>query len=288
MLDIITETLIDSLKILPFLFISYLLIEYIEHKSSQKLEKVLSTSGKYSKVVGSLLGIIPQCGFSAVAANLFSGRVITIGTLISVFLATSDEAIPIILTYPERSKDLIVILILKFVIAVIAGTIIDKVLNNKKESSAKFDNNEMHSHMHEMCKDCDCEHGIFKSSLKHTLSTFLFLVIVTFIINTIVWLIGEDNFKNIILSGSIFQPFVASIIGLIPNCAASVLLSKLYVDGALSLGSIIAGLSTGAGVGGIILFKTNKNLKENLTILGLVYFIGVFCGIIIDLIMRIL
>ncbi len=287
MIDIITETLIDSIKILPFLFLSYLLIEYIEHKSSHKLEKALSASGKYSKVVGSILGIIPQCGFSAVAANLFSSRVITIGTLVAVFLATSDEAIPILLTYPEKSKDLIMILVIKFIIAVVAGTIIDAILNLKKNKEAKFDNDEMHTHMHDICKDCDCDHGLLKSSIKHTLSIFLFLVVITFIINIAVELIGDENFSKIILSGSILQPFVASIIGLIPNCAASVLLSKLYVDGALSLGSIIAGLSTGAGVGGIILFKTNKNLKENLSILGLVYLIGAFCGIFIDLIMRI-
>lgn len=287
MIDIITETLIDSIKILPFLFLSYLLIEYIEHKSSHKLEKALSASGKYSKVVGSILGIIPQCGFSAVAANLFSSRVITIGTLVAVFLATSDEAIPILLTYPEKSKDLIMILVIKFIIAVVAGTIIDAILNLKKNKEAKFDNDEMHTHMHYICKDCDCDHGLLKSSIKHTLSIFLFLVVITFIINIAVELIGDENFSKIILSGSILQPFVASIIGLIPNCAASVLLSKLYVDGALSLGSIIAGLSTGAGVGGIILFKTNKNLKENLSILGLVYLIGAFCGIFIDLIMRI-
>ena len=287
MIDIITETLIDSIKILPFLFLSYLLIEYIEHKSSHKLEKALSASGKYSKVVGSILGIIPQCGFSAVAANLFSSRVITIGTLVAVFLATSDEAIPILLTYPEKSKDLIMILVIKFIIAVVAGTIIDAILNLKKNKEAKFDNDEMHTHMHDICKDCDCDHGLLKSSIKHTLSIFLFLVVINFIINIAVELIGDENFSKIILSGSILQPFVASIIGLIPNCAASVLLSKLYVDGALSLGSIIAGLSTGAGVGGIILFKTNKNLKENLSILGLVYLIGAFCGIFIDLIMRI-
>ena len=264
-----------------------MLIEYIEHKSSHKLEKALSASGKYSKVVGSILGIIPQCGFSAVAANLFSSRVITIATLVAVLLATSDEAIPILLTYPEKSKDLIMILVIKFIIAVVAGTIIDAILNLKKNKEAKFDNDEMHTHMHDICKDCDCDHGLLKSSIKHTLSIFLFLVVITFIINIAVELIGDENFSKIILSGSILQPFVASIIGLIPNCAASVLLSKLYVDGALSLGSIIAGLSTGAGVGGIILFKTNKNLKENLSILGLVYLIGAFCGIFIDLIMRI-
>lgn len=288
MIDIISETIIDSIKILPFLFISYLLIEYIEHKSSQKLEKALSTSGKYSKVVGALLGIIPQCGFSAVAANLFSSRVITIGTLIAVFLATSDELIPIMISYPQRTGELIIILTLKLVIAIIAGTIIDVIINKRKKTKTQFDKDSMHEHIHDMCKHCDCEHGILKSSIRHTLSIFFFLLVITFIINIIVEYIGDENFRKIILSGSIFQPFVASIIGLIPNCAASVLLTTLYLEGSLSLGAIIAGLSTGAGVGTIILFRTNKNLKENLKILGLVYFIGVFSGIIIDCIVRVI
>lgn len=288
MLDIITETIVDSIKILPFLFLSYLLIEYIEHKSSQKLQKALSTSGKYSKVAGGLLGILPQCGFSAVAANLFSGRLITIGTLISVFLATSDELIPIMISHPEMTKDLVIILVVKLLIAIIAGSIIDGILNKRKKKESKYDEHEMHEHVHEMCKDCDCEHGILKSTIHHTLSIFFFLLIITFAINLIVGLIGEENFSKIILSGSIFQPFVTSIIGLIPNCAASVLLSSLYIEGTLSLGSIIAGLSTGAGVGSIILFKTNKNIKENLKILGLVYIIGAVCGIIIDIVLRVI
>lgn len=139
-----------------------------------------------------------------------------------------------------------------------------------------------------MCKDCDCEHGILKSTIHHTLNIFFFLLIITFGINLIVEFIGEENFSKVILSGSILQPFVASIIGLIPNCAASVLLSTLYIDGSLSLGSIIAGLSTGAGVGSIVLFKTNKNIKENLKILGLVYIIGAVCGIIIDIVLRVI
>ncbi len=286
MLDVFIDALLDSLKILPFLFLSYILIEFIEHKSSEKLEKALSTSGKYSKIVGSMLGIIPQCGFSAVAANLFSSRVITMGTLIAVFLATSDEAIPILLTYPEKSKDLLLILGIKFIIAVIFGTLVDLLFTKKK--TVKQNSQDMHEHIHDICKDCDCEHGILKSSIKHTVMIFLFLLVFSVVISELIYFIGEDIFSKIILSGSIFQPFISSIIGLIPNCASSILLTKLYAEGSLSLGAIISGLSTGAGVGGILLIKTNKNMKENLKILGLVYFIGAFCGIIIDFITRLI
>ena len=283
MLDVIIDTLIDSIKILPFLFVSYLIIEFIEHKSSKKIEKVLSTSGKYSKVAGSLLGIIPQCGFSAVAANLFSSRVITMGSLIAVFLATSDEAIPIILTYPQKSKDLILILIIKFVIAVVFGTLVDLIF---KKAHTHITSEEVHEHAHDMCKNCDCEHGILKSSLYHTLNIFIFLVLISLGINIIIELIGINTFEKFILSGSILQPFITSIIGLIPNCASSVLLSKLFANGSISLGAVISGLSTGAGVGSIILFKSNKNIKENLQILGILYVVGVICGISIDIIMR--
>ena len=283
MLDVIIDTLIDSIKILPFLFISYLIIEFIEHKSSKKIEKVLSTSGKYSKVAGSLLGIIPQCGFSAVAANLFSSRVITMGTLIAVFLATSDEAIPIILTYPQKSKDLILILIIKFVIAVVFGTLVNLIF---KKAHTHIPSEDVHQHAHDMCKNCDCEHGILKSSLYHTLNIFIFLVLISLGINIIIELIGINTFEKFILSGSILQPFITSIIGLIPNCASSVLLSKLFANGSISLGAVISGLSTGAGVGSIILFKSNKNIKENLQILGILYVVGVICGISIDIIMR--
>ena len=156
MLEVIMETLVDSIKLLPFLFLSYLLIEFIEHKSSLKLEKVLSTSGKFSKVIGGLLGIVPQCGFSAVAANLFSGRVITVGTLVAVFLATSDEAIPILLTYPERTKDILIILGIRLIIAIIAGTIIDFIISKKNHKHYEFDEHEMHEHMHDLFIDCDC------------------------------------------------------------------------------------------------------------------------------------
>lgn len=285
--DVLMDTLLDSLKILPFLFISYLIIEFIEHKSSEKLEKALSTSGKYSKIIGSILGIIPQCGFSAVAANLFSNRVITMGTLIAVFLSTSDEAIPMLLASPDKKGELLLILGIKFIIAVLFGTIIDLIFKDKH--TAHEHSREMHDHMHDTCKDCDCEHdGIFKASLKHTIKIFAFLFVISFILGLIVEAIGMEDFEKIILSGSIFQPLVTSIIGLIPNCAASVLLTKLYISGSISLGAVIAGLSTGAGVGAIVLLRTNKNLKENMKILGLVYVIGVFCGIVIDLVMRLI
>ena len=289
MLHVLEHTLTDSLKMLPFLFLAYLLIEYIEHSHSKKIEKALGKSGKYGPFVGALLGLIPQCGFSVTASSFYSGRVITIGTLLSVYLATSDEAIPVLLTHPDNIGIILKLLLVKFIIAFLAGFIIDFILN--KFHKKRHDKNphevetKTHEHIHKMCHGCDCENSnILKSTIKHTINIFLFIVLITFILNLAIHFIGEENLSKILMSGSIFQPFVAALIGLIPNCASSVLLTELYIAGNISFASIIAGLSTGAGVGLVVLFKTNKNIKQNLKILGLLYGIGVLSGIILEII----
>lgn len=288
MLDIVIDTLIDSVKMLPFLFLSYLIIEWIEHKSSDKLKKILSKSGKYGPVAGAILGLVPQCGFSVTASNLYSSRVITLGTLIAVFLATSDEAIPVLLSHPNNMWLLVKILLVKFVIAFIAGILIDlfikKIHSSEKDTEIKKIE-EAHEHMHEVCSNCHCgEKGIFISTLKHTINVFLFIIVVSFTLNIFIHIIGEENFSKILMSGTIFQPFIAGIIGLIPNCASSVLLTELYIAGNISFGAIIAGLATGAGIGLAVLFKSNHSQKENLKILGLLYVLGVFSGIVIQLV----
>lgn len=284
MSHVILETIIDSLKLLPFLFLSYLLIEYIEHKSSKTLEKILKSSGKFGSIIGAILGLVPQCGFSVTASNLYASRVITVGTLIAVFLSTSDEAIPVLLSHPGSTFEIAKILILKLIIGMFAGLVIDFIF--RKRHTLKKDVEELHEHMHEMCSHCDCEHehGILKPTLKHTFSIFAFILIVAFILNTAVHLIGEDKLSILLMNGSIFQPLIAGLIGLIPNCASSVLLTELYIAGSISFGSIIAGLCTGAGIGIVVLFKVNNNLKQNLKILGSVYAIGSISGIIIELV----
>ena len=286
MLDIIIDTLIDSIKMLPFLFISYLIIEMIEHKSSNKLRKILSSSGKYGIVVGSCLGLIPQCGFSVTASNLYSGRVITLGTLIAVFLATSDEAIPVLLSHPNNITALIKILLVKFIIAIFFGFLIDlvikKIMRNKIGDSQE---QQVHEHIHQVCSHCHCnDGGIIKPTIKHTFSIFLFIMIVSFLLNLCIYLIGEENLSKILMSGTIFQPFIAGIIGLIPNCASSVLLTQLYMSGSISFGAIVAGLATGAGLGIAVLFKTNHNQKENFKIVGMLYLIGVLSGVVIQIV----
>lgn len=284
MLHIISHSFIDSLKLLPFLFLSYLLIEFIEHKSSKTLEKILKGSGKFGSIIGSVLGLVPQCGFSVTAANLFSGRVITVGTLIAVFLSTSDEAIPILLSHPDRASEILKVLVIKLLIGIVAGLTIDFIF--RKRHNIKKNVEELHEHVHKICSHCDCEHnkGILKPALKHTINIFIFIFIVTFVLNIAIHLIGEDNLSKVLLTGSMLQPFIAGIIGLIPNCASSVILTELYIAGNLSFGSMIAGLCTGAGIGIVVLFKANHNLKQNLKILGSIYGIGIISGIIINLI----
>lgn len=286
MLDIALDTLIDSVKMLPFLFVSYLIIEIVEHKSSDKLQKILSSSGKYGTVVGSILGLIPQCGFSVTASNLYSSRVITLGTLIAVFLATSDEAIPVLLSHPNNVSSLIKILVVKLVIAIFFGFIIDFVLKSiMKNKIGKSKEDEVHEHMQQVCSHCHCKNeGILKPTIKHTINIFLFIIMVSFLLNTGIHFIGEENLSKVLMSGTIFQPFIAGIIGLIPNCASSVLLTELYMTGSISFGAIIAGLATGGGIGIAVLFKSNHNQKENFKILGLLYTIGVLSGIVIQII----
>ncbi|HPF82604.1 MAG TPA: putative manganese transporter [Bacilli bacterium] len=277
MKDVLMDTLIDSVKLLPFLFITFLLLEFIEHKMSNKNKKVVEKSGKFGPFFGSVLGAFPQCGFSAAATNLYAARVISVGTLISIYLSTSDEMLPILLSEKVSFGLILSIIGLKIVIGMICGFIIDFILRKKEKSK---------EHIHDMCEHdhCDCSHGIIKSSIIHTLSIIFFILIASFVLNTLIYFIGEENIGKIFLKESIFGPFISSLIGLIPNCAASVVITELYLTKAISFGSMIAGLLTGAGVGLLILFKENKNMKENIYILFIIYGLGVISGIIIELI----
>lgn len=285
MLDVILDTLIDSIKLLPFLFITYLIMEYIEHKTGDKTKSIIKKSGKFGPLLGGILGIFPQCGFSAAAANLYAGRVITLGTLIAIFLSTSDEMLPVLISEAAPITVILKILFIKLLIGIIIGFIIDligQVLKKKKQKKEEIVEQEIgHICEHE---HCHCEEGILKSSIKHTISIFIFIIIISFVINTIIYFIGEENLSNLILNKPIIGPLIAGLVGLIPNCAGSVILTQLYLEQVISFGSMIGGLLVGSGIGILILFRVNKNMKENLKILGLLYLIGTICGIIIDLI----
>ena len=280
MIDILLDAIIDSAKILPFLFITYLIMEYIEHKMSKKSKTTIKKAGKWGPLLGSAVGIIPQCGFSASATNLYSARVISLGTLIAVYLSTSDEMIPVFISEKVPVLILVKILAIKFIIGIIFGFIIDFILRlkNKEKQEEKIEEICEHEHCH-----CE-ENGIFKSAIKHTISILIYIFIITLIINCIVEWVGEDNIATFVGNHAILGPVISSLIGLIPNCAASVILTNLYIQKIISGASLIAGLLTGAGVGLIILFRTNKKIKENIAIVGLLYVIGVLSGIVLQLI----
>lgn len=280
MLEVVLDTLKDSIKLLPFLFVAYLMMEYIEHKTSNKTKQIVQKSGKFGPALGSILGIFPQCGFSAMAANLYAGRIITLGTLIAIFLSTSDEMLPILLSEAVPAQVIVKILAVKLLMGMLAGFIIDFVVRKfiKKEEKHKIT---------EVCEQehCHCEEGgILKSSIKHTISVFIYILIISFILNTVIYLIGEETIANLILNKPILGPILAGIIGLIPNCASSVLLTQLYLSGVITVSTMLAGLLVGAGVGILILCKVNKNRKENASIIGLLYVIGVVAGIVLEII----
>ena len=279
MLEIIEDTLIDSIKLLPFLFLTYLLMEYIEHKTKEKTKETIKKSGKFGPLIGGVLGIVPQCGFSVSATNLYAARVITLGTLIAVYLSTSDEMLPIFISEAVPISTILKILGIKLLIGVVAGFIIDIVIRFVKKEKQEEEK------IVDLCEreHCHCENGIIKSALKHTVNIFIFIVIITFIINLVIYFIGEDTIAGFLRNQPILGPIIAGIIGLIPNCASSVILTQMYLENVISAATMISGLLVGAGVGLAVLFKTNKGIKQNLKITALLYVIGVLSGIVIGL-----
>ena len=279
MLEVIEEAVIDSVKLVPFLFITYLIMEYIEHKTGNKTKNIIKKSGKFGPFFGSLLGIFPQCGFSVSATNLYAGRVITLGTLIAVYLSTSDEMLPIFISEAVPAITIIKILFVKFIIGMIAGFIIDALIRifNKNENQEEK--------IEDLCEKehCHCDHGIVKSALKHTLNIFVFILIITLLINIAIYFIGEERIADFIQINPILGPAITSLIGLIPNCAASVILTQLYLEKVISASALISGLLVGAGVGIAVLFKTNKGIKENIKVIAILYVIGIISGLGIQL-----
>jgi hypothetical protein len=277
MKEIILDTLLDALKLLPFLFVAFLIMEYIEHKFSKKSKNKIAKAGKFGPFIGSILGAVPQCGFSVMATNLYATRIITVGTLISIYLSTSDEMLPILISEGAKANVIFKILIIKIIVGMVCGFFIDLILRNK--------NKEKDYEIKDFCLEhhCDCNHSILKSSVKHTLNILLFIVIITFLLNAGIHYLGEDNIGKLFLKNSFFSPFISSLVGLIPNCGASVVLTELYLNGVISFASCTAGLLTGSGVALLVLFKVNKDKKKNLKIIFTLYLIGALTGLLIEL-----
>lgn len=289
-LHILIHSLLDSLSVLPFLLLVYIVIELIEHKAQDKLKSALSNS-KFGVIGASALGLIPQCGFSVAAANLYSEGLITAGTLAAVFISTSDEAIPIIASTPGSVKWLLPLISIKFVYAIIAGFIVNAVFRMTKLDKA-VETHHTHSksvHVHEAgehhhCSHCDSVAGIIKNAVIRTLSIFAFIFITTAVLDLLIKYIGESRIADFMASVGILEPLAAALVGLIPNCAASVVLSELFVNGAIGFGSLAAGLCAGAGVGLLVLFRVNKSSRQNFAMFGMLYGLSALLGVVIELV----
>ena len=277
----ILHTLIDTAKVLPFLFLTYLLMEFLEHKAGGAPERWLRGSGKVGPLVGGALGVLPQCGFSAAATGFYTGRMITTGTLIAVYLSTSDEMLPILISSEASISAILKLLATKLVIGIAAGFAIDGIARLLRRGKADT----QEPQIEELCEreNCDCGDRFVLSALKHTAYITVFLLIFTFVLNIGIDLVGEENIKNIVLNRPVLGSVLAAVVGLIPNCASSVALTSLFVDGVISSGALLSGLMVNAGVGLAILFRNNRPIKDSLRIVAILFGVSVLCGIFIDL-----
>lgn len=281
-LDILLDTTNDTVKLIPFLFLTYLAMEYLENKAGEKTVSILLNAGKKGPLIGGILGVFPQCGFSAAASNLYSGGVITVGTLLAVFLSTSDEMLPVLISEQAQAETIFIILGAKIVVGVIAGIVVDIVvrLTNKGKQGGL--------HIHELCEqdNCHCEEGsILRSAVVHSIEITIFIFLISLILNIVVEFVGMGELVGAVSRYPVFSIFVAGLIGLIPNCASSVTITKLYLEGVLSAGCMFAGLLSCAGIGLLVLFKTNRDWKKNIMILVVLYGISVTGGIVAQILL---
>lgn len=290
-LDVILDALLDTAKLIPFLFLTYLVMEYLEHKTKNRSKQIMKKSGSFGPLIGGVVGAFPQCGFSAAAASLYSGGVISAGTLLAIFLSTSDEMLPIFISEAVSVGTILRILGLKIVLGALSGFVIDILW---RFGGKKRKEREVHQHIHrehhekdihDLCESehCHCEDGsIMKSAFLHTLQITLFIFLVSLVIGFGVEMAGRDAIGYFISGKPIIGVFLAALVGLIPNCASSVVITQLYLTGILGAGQMMAGLLVGAGVGILVLCRTNKGGRENLGLIAILYGTGVFWGILIE------
>ena len=278
---VLLHSLEDTARMLPFLFAAYLVIEWLERKKSESIEHALAKGGRFGFVPGAALGLIPQCGFSAAAANLFASRIISLGTLIAVFLSTSDEAIPVMLSQPDSYGRMMKLLAFKLGYALLVGFLLDfvllpllpKKLTGRGGGQAPVGG--AHSH--------EDEGGIFLAAAKHTAVVIGTVFVFTLVFGFVVEALGHEFISQSLSQLGFFQPLVAALFGLIPSCASSVLLTQLYLTGDITFGSVLAGLSANAGVGLTVLFRTNKDTRQNIFITVLLLVLGSVFGLVVQL-----
>ena len=302
---VLEHSVSDTLYLIPFLFVTYLLMEWLEHKTAGRTQEAIRHAGAAGPVVGALLGVVPQCGFSAMAATLWAGRVITLGTLFAVFLSTSDEMLPIFLAEAVPANTILSIMGAKVVIGMVMGFVVDAVLRLARRDKDRL-------RIHELCEQdqCGCNHdcrtceaaperasehhddvehthshghgwkGILLSATKHTVQVTLFIFVITIVLNIVLETVGEEALARLLGDNPAFSVFATALVGLIPNCAASVVIAQLYVEGVLGAGAMLAGLLVSAGVGLLVLVRANRPWRQNAAIIALLYVIGVFWGLV--------
>ena len=277
--EVFLHGVIDTLKIIPFLFLTYLLMEFIEHKAGERAEQFMQRAGVFAPAVGGALVAVPQCGFSAAASNLYAGRVVSMGTVVAVFLSTSDEMIPILVSGRISVVTVALVVLYKALVGIAVGLGVDLVMRLMRRGQEKIN-------IDAICDEdnCHCERGIWYSAIHHTLTISLFVLLTTLAINALVFFVGEENLGAIMYDKPLISHIIAAIFGLIPNCAASVALTTLCTQGLITAGTMMSGLFSGAGVGLLVLCKVNKKPKENLIIIGTVALAGVIFGLLGDLI----
>lgn len=312
LVDVLADSVIDTLKLIPFLLVTYLAMEALEHFASNKVKEAVEHAGAAGPVVGALLGALPQCGFSAMAATLFSGRVVTAGTLVAVILSTSDEMIPVFVAHQEPASRMLSIIAIKVVLGIAAGLLLDLVLRLLHRAG------DGHTHIHELCEreHCHCEEadeldeehhdrdhhgdhhdhhehghhhghghshhgawGIVRSACVHTAQVTAFIFLISLLFGLIVEGLGVNSIRSTLAYHPVRATFIAALVGLIPNCGASVAIAELFLDGTLATGPMLAGLLSSGGVGLLVLWRTNADARQNVYVTLLVYVVAVLAGL---------
>lgn len=274
LLDVLLDALLDTAKLLPFLFFTYLLMEFLEHKAGEKVKSTVSRAGRVGPLAGAALGLLPQCGFSGAIAGLYAGRVVTVGTVLAVFLATSDELIAVALGEGVALTRLLTVLAVKFTVALCVGFAADLLLHRRRAEE----------HIVDLCEQehCHCERGVWRSALHHTLHITLFVLLINLALGAALAFIGAERIGAWLGAVPVLSSLFAALVGLVPNCAASVFLATLWARGLLSGGAMLAGLLPGAGAGLLVLFRTNRHPKENLLLTAVIFATGVLLGTLFD------
>ena len=306
-IDVLLDCVKDTLVLVPFLLATYLVMETIEHSSDGKAEQLIRSAGAAGPAVGGLLGAVPQCGISAMAGTLYAGRIITAGTLVAVILSTSDELIPVFLAHQKPVGSLMAIVVTKVVIGIVVGFAVDAVLR------ALHRTGDGHPHIRELCERAHCHCGdieaepklslsdshehhhahdhahdqqgsrwksILRCALTHTVQVTAFIFVITFVFGLVIEGIGHDVLASFLTSQPVLASFLAAFIGLIPNCGASVAIAELYLDGTLAAGPMLSGLLVSGGMGILVLFRTNVDMRQNVIIASFIYVVGVLFGML--------